>query len=33
VELLVIPQEVFLKYWHHPYTAEELRRLFTAQPN
>jgi hypothetical protein len=27
----VIPQEVFLKYWHRPYTAEEPRRLFTAQ--
>jgi hypothetical protein len=31
VELLVIPQEVFLKYWHRPYTAEELRRIFAAQ--
>jgi hypothetical protein len=31
VELLMIPQEIFLKYWHHPYTAEELRGLFTAQ--
>jgi hypothetical protein len=31
VELLMIPQEVYLKYWHHPYTADELRRLFTAQ--
>lgn len=30
VELLVIPQDTFLKYWHHPYTAEELRGLFAA---
>jgi hypothetical protein len=28
VELLMIPQGVYLKYWHHPYSAEELRQLF-----
>jgi hypothetical protein len=32
LELLMIPQEVYLKYWHHPYTVEELRHLFMAQP-
>jgi hypothetical protein len=31
VELIMIPQEVYLKYWHHPYTPEELRQLLTDQ--
>lgn len=31
VELLMIPQDVFLKYWHSPYTAEELRVLFMSR--
>jgi hypothetical protein len=31
VELLMLPQEVYLKYWHHPYTAEELRQLLSGR--
>jgi hypothetical protein len=32
VELLMIPQDVYLKYWYHPYTTKELLRLFIVQP-
>jgi hypothetical protein len=31
VELIMIPQEVYLKYWHHPYTPEELRHLLSGE--
>jgi hypothetical protein len=31
VELLMIPQEIYLRNWHQPYTPEELRRVFAER--
>jgi hypothetical protein len=32
VDLLMIPQDIYLKYWYQPYTTEELLRLLMVQP-
>jgi hypothetical protein len=31
VKLLMIPREIYLRYWHHTYTIEEIRLLFSSQ--
>jgi hypothetical protein len=30
LSLLVIPKDVYLQHWHHPYSAEELRQRLAA---
>jgi hypothetical protein len=32
VDLLMIPQDIYLKYWYQPYTTEELLRFLLTQP-
>ncbi len=32
VDVLIIPKEIYLHHWHHPYTLHELHELLTGLP-